>query len=333
MNRFGKTPGKPHRLAIGRWRLQRLNRGVSVADLFISYKRENLAAVQPLVQGLRGAGLDVWWDQDIAPDAPWEATIERELEAAKVVIVAWSEAAAASENVKAEARRARGKGKLIQVFVEPSDPPLFFGERQGVDLTGWNGSANDGRFKTVLAAARAIIAGKKPPHGVGYAPKKRAPWATLTAVFVFVGALLGFVANLGSARDAACSINALNQICLQWGLIEPEAPVETVEARQQRIIQTIAGTWGRLDRDCAETVTYSIEQDAAGTRRIRGVAPGFEGVMQVIAIDPATGAITARNAAPNDAGVRELWELRVDGDVLALRDQAGTETAFGRCAP
>ena len=125
-----------------------------MSDVFVSYKRENLAAVARLVAGLRAEGIRVWWDQDIPPNAAWEATIERELAAAKLVIVAWSPAAVASENVKAEARWARGQGRLLQVFVEPCDPPLFFGERQGVDLQLWSGEASDGAFHRVLAALR-----------------------------------------------------------------------------------------------------------------------------------------------------------------------------------
>jgi adenylate cyclase len=126
-----------------------------VSEVFISYKRENLAAVNRLVQGLRAEGVSVWWDQDIPPNAPWEATIERELAAAKLVIVAWSPASVASDNVKAEARWARGQGRLLQVFVEACDPPLFFGERQGVDLKGWSGLATDAAFRTLLQAVRA----------------------------------------------------------------------------------------------------------------------------------------------------------------------------------
>lgn len=133
-----------------------------MSGIFISYKRENLASVQRIVQGLRETGLLVWWDQDIAPGAPWEKTIESELEKAKVVIVAWSQAAIASENVKAEARRARNQGKLIQIFIEPCDPPLFFGEHQGVDLANWNGDTNDHRFNAIADEARA--------KGVGHAP-------------------------------------------------------------------------------------------------------------------------------------------------------------------
>ncbi len=305
-----------------------------MSNVFISYKRENLAAVQLIVQELRGAGEAVWWDQDIAPDDPWEATIERELEAAKVVIVAWSNAAVGSENVKAEARRARNQGKLIQVFVEACEPPLFFGERQGVDLSSWSGETNDPRFQTVLTAARAIKAGKKPPQGVGYAPRKRAPWGVLTALFVGVSAALGFVSNLGGARDAVCGMPLAEATCLSWGLIQPEptpsAPVESVERQQARLLDGVSGVWSRLDRECNETVSFEIEREGA-IARIRSTAPNFESIMQVMTIDPSAGVITARASAPNEAGVRELWEYRPDGDVLAMRDPAGVDTTLARC--
>ena len=125
-----------------------------MSDVFVSYKRENLAAVGRLVEALRAEGIGVWWDQDIPPNAAWEATIERELAAARLVIVAWSPASVASDNVKAEARWARSQGRLLQVFVEACEPPLFFGERQGVDLKGWWGGATDPAFQTLLQAVR-----------------------------------------------------------------------------------------------------------------------------------------------------------------------------------
>jgi adenylate cyclase len=125
-----------------------------MSDVFISYKRENLAAVGRLVEALRAESVDVWWDQDIPPNAPWEATIEQELAAARLVIVAWSPVSVASDNVKAEARWARTQGRLLQVFVEGCEPPLFFGERQGVDLKGWSGGATDPAFLNLLQAVR-----------------------------------------------------------------------------------------------------------------------------------------------------------------------------------
>jgi len=145
-----------------------------MSDVFVSYKRENLAAVGRLVEGLRAEGVGVWWDQDIAPNAAWEATIEQQLEVAKLVIVAWSPAAVASENVKAEARWARQQGRLLQVFVEACEPPLFFGERQGVDLKHWSGAASDASFRSVLEAVRnGLVRGPaltaeelSPPQGI-----------------------------------------------------------------------------------------------------------------------------------------------------------------------
>ena len=123
-----------------------------MSDVFVSYKRENVAAVSRLVEALRAEGLKVWWDVDIPLHAPWEQTIERNLSAAKIVIVAWSRAAISSDNVKAEARWARRHGRLLQVFLEACEPPLFFGERQGVDLTPWSGAPLDPSFRVLLSA-------------------------------------------------------------------------------------------------------------------------------------------------------------------------------------
>jgi adenylate cyclase len=152
-----------------------------MSDVFISYKRENLAAVGRLVEALRAEGIGVWWDQDIAPNAAWEATIERELAAAKLVIVAWSPAAVASDNVKAEARWARGQGRLLQVFVEPCEPPLFFGERQGIDLKSWAGAASHAAFRSVLESIRAGLETSSVPTADPVSLKDSAPPPPLPA--------------------------------------------------------------------------------------------------------------------------------------------------------
>ena len=126
-------------------------------DVFLSYKRENAAAAGRLVEGLRHAGFDVWWDVDIPADAPWESTIESALAAAKVVVVCWSKAAVASDNVRSEARWAREQGRLIQLFVEPCNPPLFFGERQGIELSQWSGDGADPRFQRLVSFVQSRL--------------------------------------------------------------------------------------------------------------------------------------------------------------------------------
>lgn len=146
-----------------RWRsrssIQRMVGG-GMADVFISYKREDSLKVRMLVVALREANFDVWWDEDIPASALWEAAIEEALANAKAVVVCWSPASVDSENVRSEARVAREDGRLVQVFLKPCSPPLFFGERQGVDLCGWRGNPGDIRFSRIVDAVRAVSAGK-----------------------------------------------------------------------------------------------------------------------------------------------------------------------------
>jgi TolB-like protein/Tfp pilus assembly protein PilF len=144
----------------------------AMADVFLSYKREDAAKVRKVVSALRKRGLDVWWDEDIPPSAPWETTIEKELGKAKTVIVCWSPESVASENVRSEARAAREDGRLIQVFVKPCSPPLFFGERQGIDLSSWRGRADDPRIATIVDGVRAVTG----EHGPSLDDKPARRW-------------------------------------------------------------------------------------------------------------------------------------------------------------
>src|SRR5690349_17803823 len=132
-----------------------------MADVFLSYKREDAPKVRKLVAALRLAGLETWWDEDIPGGAQWEATIEKALGGAKAVIVCWSPASISSENVRSEARIAREDGRLVQVFLKPCTPPLFFGERQGFDLTKWRGKADDPRVGKLIASVRNVVAGER----------------------------------------------------------------------------------------------------------------------------------------------------------------------------
>ncbi|WP_275887925.1 TIR domain-containing protein [Sphingomonas ginsengisoli (ex An et al. 2013)] len=116
--------------------------------------------------------------------AAWEATIERELTAADAVIVCWSAASTQSENVRSEARLARERGRLVQVYLDDSAAPLFFGERQGIDLRGWSGGANDPTSRRLSEALREVLGGERiaaPPAGTAKV-ERRWSWRMLAAV-------------------------------------------------------------------------------------------------------------------------------------------------------
>ncbi len=314
-----------------------------MAEVFVSYKREDGERVRWLVQGLRAAGLNVWWDEDIAPDAPWEGTIEAALTAAKAVIVAWSRAAVGSENVKSEARVARTAGKLIQVFA-PCIPPLFFGERQGVDLSGWGGAPQDRGFQTVLAAVRAVIAGEKPPHGVGHAPKRRsepgamnrwARWAARRPVLVtvlsgLIPGVLGVMAlieDVNTLKVPVCALAPLQQPCRAFGLIGPPPPdgASLAAAARAALLAKVPGVWG--PPACATTLVYTVRRRGEDDIVMLRAAP-YESEGRVASAEG--GSIFTRTISPPaEAGAQ--WELRLEGDRLIQVDSRNVATPLVRC--
>src|SRR5215203_2857177 len=118
-----------------------------MADVFVSYKREDRARVAPLVESLETAGLSVWWDRDIPGGANWRQTLLTHLDAARCVVVIWSTSSvsAAGEFVQEEADRARSRHVLLPIRFDDVTEPLGFGYAQSLDLTQWDGRADDPR--------------------------------------------------------------------------------------------------------------------------------------------------------------------------------------------
>lgn len=67
-----------------------------MSDVFISYKREDMARVETLTALLTDLGLSVWFDAGIEVGADWERRIYDEIDKSKAMIVCWSFAALSS---------------------------------------------------------------------------------------------------------------------------------------------------------------------------------------------------------------------------------------------
>jgi hypothetical protein len=190
-----------------------------MTDIFISYKREDEARVAPIVDGLKGAGLSVWWDREIPGGGPWRQSISEQLAAARCVIVAWSEISVSplGEFVQDEAGRAKARGVLIPVRIDQISEPLGFGEVQSLDLVDWHGNVRDLRFQNLVAAVKAVVAGRPRPRPM--TPGRRARLLTAWVSGLGVAAtVLGFATNLVGLQKPLCKIPGVHAVCASWGL-------------------------------------------------------------------------------------------------------------------
>ena len=136
-------------------------------DVFISYKKSDADRVRPLVDNLRAAGLDVWWDGGIQPSTSWRVEIAKQLNAAKCVVAVWTQDSVDPEGgqwVMEEAGHGQARKVLAPVRLDLVNPPLGFGEVQYADLAVWSGGADDPRFQHFLGIVRAIVASEPIPQ-------------------------------------------------------------------------------------------------------------------------------------------------------------------------
>ena len=184
-----------------------------MSDVFISYKAEDRRRIQPLVEALKADGYSVWWDQHIGTGDEWRQTIERQLDVAKCVIVAWSKHSIGPEGhfVRDEASRAQRRHVYVPILIDSVEPPLGFGESQATSLRGWRGNRSDARYQAILTAVRRIAgeAGAPAPDVAKPGIDRRAllaGGAVATAAVIGVG---GWVLLKPESADASDSIAVL----------------------------------------------------------------------------------------------------------------------------
>ena len=147
-------------------------------EVFASYKREDEARVRPLVEALKGAGIDAWWDQDMLPGARIQAVIHEILDKVACVVVAWSALSVESNWVPDEATFGRDHNMLVPLSLDGSPAPLGFQQLLTENLAGWSGEADDPRIAKVIAAVRAHL-GRAAPAARAGAPTTAAAAPTV----------------------------------------------------------------------------------------------------------------------------------------------------------
>lgn len=166
-----------------------------MADIFVSYKKEDGPRVTRIVEGLRSEGLSVWWDQGIGSGASWRAEIREKLQGAKVVAVVWSEGSITSEWVLEEAELGRELGILCPVRIDDVTPPIGFKGLQASNLIGWGGNRKDPSWRHFVDSILARRDGRAAPEGRPPRPRRSA-WPMLGGILGALAALVTIVGGL-----------------------------------------------------------------------------------------------------------------------------------------
>jgi predicted ATPase len=146
-----------------------------VADVFISYAREDAAQAEQLASALEAAGHSCWWDRNLTPGTRYLAETEAQLKAARAVVVIWSRVSITSHWVADEAAVGRDENRLVALSFDGAMPPLGFRQFQVADLSGWQGDGAAAAFRNLLSGLERLV-----PRGpsAGPAPAPATPAQT-----------------------------------------------------------------------------------------------------------------------------------------------------------
>ena len=196
-----------------------------MSHIFLSYCAEDRERVRPLVALLGEVG-PVWWDQSIRHGQNWEKAVEKAVEKASCVVVAWTRESVESDWVRSEATDARDRSILVPVLLDDVKPPLTFRHIQTAQLQGWDGDPRHPQAQALKAAVADLVAGRStsslaapppglrapapPPPSAAPPSRRRSPWlrtpgarvalAAVGAVIVVTAVLGGYLRERRSSR-------------------------------------------------------------------------------------------------------------------------------------
>ena len=128
-----------------------------MADIFLSYAKEDREIARKIGKRLESIGWSVWWDREIPAGKNWRATLEEALTDMRCMVVLWSRHSIRSDWVKEEAEEGRSQGKLVPIFIESVRPPVGFRAIQAADLIDWDGSKNFPGFIQLTSALQSML--------------------------------------------------------------------------------------------------------------------------------------------------------------------------------
>ncbi len=109
-----------------------------MADVFISYAREDRAGAARIAAALESRQWSVWWDRELIGGQNFRRKIAEALAEARCVLVLWTQASLESNWVLDEAQDGLRRSILVPVqLADALEPPLGFRSFQTISLEGW----------------------------------------------------------------------------------------------------------------------------------------------------------------------------------------------------
>lgn len=131
-----------------------------MADVFLSYASEDRERIRELVSALEAADYSVWWDRAIVPGTSFGPEIEREIAAARCIVVLWSHASIRSQWVQGEAAEGLDRRILVPVMLDDVRPPLLFRYQDAADFRDWKGQVQHPEFIRLREGIDAAFGGQ-----------------------------------------------------------------------------------------------------------------------------------------------------------------------------
>jgi hypothetical protein len=309
-----------------------------MADIFLSYARDDREKAESLARALQEAGWSVWWDRSILPGTSYEQVIEHELSSASSVVVLWSAAASQSNWVRDEATLAQSRNVLVSALIDDTELPLGFRQQQTANLAAWTGASSDPEFQLLAEGIATLVgggAGAGPASGEvvsdpqvrASAPVRRAPFLPMTrstvAGLVIACALIA-AAVWSAARRAPVAEAPKEDVAGMRRVVVP-AGAEATLPREQMTLTVLSGKLERLNA-ASRMLSLRIRFSNHGANFDRTYYTDLRLVVDGASLAPTTAPLDQIEAA----SAREfdyVFEVPATATRAVLRVIRGDETS------
>lgn len=235
-----------------------------MADVFISYKRQDHARAAMLAAALEANGYTVWWDANLQAGENWARRIKAELDAAKCSLVLWTDAsigpdsAYVSDNVEAEANEAARRKVLLPVQMNADRVAWTHQHLHYTRLADWDGGEDHQELVSLMRTVQSYAGARTKP-----ATDELTAWTQAQAADT-VEALSAFTRDFAESRFKLVAVVRLmlaksreHQLKLRALMDSPDHAAWLSESGQVLAVvnSVIAERLEELEQECGDVGT------------------------------------------------------------------------------